>query len=129
MLATLSVARTRSCGDRRRARELLRAGARHEAGVVEVALEERDADDTPLTVGSVAWNVKSAVDELLSVAGVVSKAEVGPVLSTEYTAPVKLPLAAPVPPSLLPAASTIESLSTRLRPSVPSPEPVDAVTT
>ena len=34
---------------------------------------------------------------------------------------MKLPLPVPVPPSVLPAASTIESSSTRFRPSVPSP--------
>jgi hypothetical protein len=41
---------------------------------------------------------------------------------------VKLSFPAPEPPSGLPAVSTIESSSTRFRPSVPFPEPVPAVT-
>src|SRR5919204_171771 len=60
----------------------------------------------------------------------------GAVLSSVYTCPVKLPLPVPpepavpvpVPPSLFPAASVIESLSFRFSPSVPLPEPVEAVT-
>ena len=41
---------------------------------------------------------------------------------------MKLPLPAPVPPSGLLAASLTESLSTRFRPSVPLPEPVETLT-
>src|SRR6185295_14358724 len=48
--------------------------------------------------------------------------------STAYTAPVRLPLPAPAPPSFKLAASAIESLSTRFKPSVPVPVPADAVT-
>ena len=44
------------------------------------------------------------------------------------TWPVLLPFPEPVPPSLLPTASMIESLSTRFSPRVPDPVPVDAVT-
>ena len=56
---------------------------------------------------------------------------VGAVRSIVYTWPVMPPSPAPVvpvPPSLLFTASTMESLSTRLSPSVPLPVPVLAVT-
>ncbi len=52
----------------------------------------------------------------------------GPLRSSVKTWPVKLPFPTPVPPSLLPATSAIESLSTRFSPSVPSPDPVDELT-
>ena len=52
----------------------------------------------------------------------------GGVRSSVYDGPLKSPLPLPVPPSLFPAMSLIESSSASLRPSVPSPEPVDAVT-
>ena len=41
---------------------------------------------------------------------------------------MKAPFPVPAPPSGFAAASTIESLSTTLSPSVPSPEPVLAAT-
>jgi len=53
---------------------------------------------------------------------------VGTVLSIVITGPVRLPFPTPLPPSLFVAASWIESSSTRLRPTVPSPEPVLTVT-
>ena len=52
----------------------------------------------------------------------------GAVLSIEKTSPVKLPFPTPAPPSGLLLPSTIESLSTRFKPSVPLPLPVITVT-
>src|SRR5207244_10941335 len=45
----------------------------------------------------------------------------GPLLSTVYTWPVKLPLPVPLPPSLFAELSTVESSSARFRPIEPLP--------
>ena len=58
----------------------------------------------------------------------VIETTVGAVLSITIVWPVKLPLPVPVPPSLLPTSSVIESSSVRSRRSVPSPAPVVTVT-
>ena len=79
VLPTVSVARTsKLCGTVGETRQLLRARAGGRSRAVEAALEERDARRARRsTVGSVPWNVKSAVDEFVSAAGVESKAAVG----------------------------------------------------
>src|SRR5690348_12062443 len=90
VLPMLSVARTaKLCAPS--ARPVNCCGLVHGTKPALSRLHSRKAtpEDTPLTVGSLAWKAKFAVDELLRAAGVVSKAEAGPVLSTEYTAPVK----------------------------------------
>lgn len=53
----------------------------------------------------------------------------GAVLSIVKAGPATSPLPSPAPPKTFPASSPIESSSTRFNWSVPSPVPVDTVTT
>src|SRR5439155_24452225 len=75
------------------------------------------------TVGGVASELGGVVPEL---DGVVPELDgLAPMLNVSPTNP---PLPRPVPPNGLPTRSTIESSSTSLRPSVPEPGPVVAIT-
>ena len=103
------------------------------------AIETRLAPAVPLPVSE---NLESAtpvtlllnVTSQLTVALLVGLASprlieltTGKALSIVYAGPVTVPFPTPVPPSLLPKESTILSLSTNFKASVPDPLPVLAV--
>ena len=91
-------------------------------------LHRNDAPASPVNVNDTLVVVVQAGE---AAGPTVITGATGGVRSIVYTdagGPVKFPFPAPVPPSLLPTASTIESLSTTFNPNVPEPEPVEAVT-
>ena len=90
------------------------------APVAPAPTSEKSVEPTPVTL-SLKTAVQWTMPALVGVASTLTiELAVGAVLSTVYVWPVKLPLPVPVPPSLFPEPSTIESSSTRFSPSVPS---------